>query len=96
MAKKNTLKLTNIWKNRGLPTSLKIRLLKILICPIMLYGAEAWTLRIAEKEQIESAEMWFYGVLKIKWTEKRTNKRILEELSVQRQLPKEIIKRRHR
>ena len=44
-----------------------------------MYGAEAWTLRKAEKEQIESSEIWFYI---IKWTEKRTNRIIPEQLSV--------------
>ena len=51
----------------------------------------------SRKEQIESAEMWFYRrILRIKRIEKRTNKSILEELSVQRQLLKEINKRRLR
>ena len=97
MAKQKTLQLTNIWKDRGIPKSLKVKLLRILIWPVLLYGAEAWTLRKAEKEQIESAEMWFYRrILRVKWTEKRTNRSILEELSVQRQLLKEIDKRRLR
>ena len=48
----------------------------------MIYGAEAWTLRKAEKEQIESAEMWFYRrILIIKRTKKLTSKSILEQLS---------------
>jgi len=51
----------------------------------------------SRKEQIESAEMWFYRrILRIKWTEKRTNKSLLEQLSVKWQLLKEINKRRLR
>ena len=62
-----------------------------------MYGAEAWALRKAEKEQIESAEMWFYRrILRIKWKEKHTNKSILEKLSAQKQLLKEIDKRKLR
>ena len=60
MAKQKTLQLTNIWKNRGIPNILKIKLIKTLIWPVMLYGAEAWTLRKEEKNKIEAAEMWFY------------------------------------
>ena len=53
----------------------------------MMYGAEVWTLRKAEKKKIESSEMWFYRcILRNKWTGKCTNKSILEELSVQRRL----------
>ena len=97
LAKQKNLQLTNIWKDRGIPKSSKVKLLRILIWPVLLYGAEAWTLRKAKKEQIESAEMWFYRhILRVKWTEKRTNRSILEELSVQRQLLKEINKRRRR
>ena len=97
MAKQKTLQLKNIWKNRGISNILKIKLIKVLIWPVMLYGSEAWTLRKAEKDKIEAAEMWFYRrLLRIKWTGKRTNESILKELSVQRQLLVEIDKRRLR
>ena len=58
---------------------------------------DVWCIRKAEKEKIGSAEMWFYKrILRIKWTQKRTNKSILEELSVRRQLFEDINKRRPR
>ena len=63
----------------------------------MLYGSEAWTLRKEEKNKIEAAEMWFYRrLLRIKWTDKRTNDSVLDELSVNRQLLAEVDKRRLR
>ena len=63
----------------------------------MLYGSEAWTLRKEEKNKIEAAEMWFYRrILRIKWTDKRTNDSVLDELSVSRQLLAEVDKRRLR
>ena len=62
-----------------------------------MYGGEACTQRKSEKEQITCAELRFYRhILRIKWTEKRTNKSILKELFVQRQLLKETDKRRLR
>ena len=97
MAKQKSVQLKNIWKSRGISNILKIKLIKVLIWPVMLYGSEAWTLRKAEKDKIEAAEMWFYRrLLRIKWTDKRTNESILKELSVQRQLLIEIDKRRLR
>ena len=97
MAKQKTVQLNNIWKDRGIPKILKVKLIKTLIWPVMLYGSEAWTLRKAERDKIEAAEMWFYRrLLRVKWTDKRTNNSILEELSVKRQLSNEIDKRRLR
>ena len=52
MAKKKMIDLNNIWKDRGIPTVLKIQLLKSLIWPVMMYGSEAWTLRSDEVNKI--------------------------------------------
>ena len=61
----------------------------------MPYGCEAWTCRKADENKIEAAEMWFYRrLLRVKWTDKRTNKSILEELGVSKQLLREINKRK--
>ena len=66
---------------------LKIKLLKILVWPVLLYGCEAWTLRKTDEAKINAAEMWFYRrLLRISYTEKRTNKSILEELNVSNNL----------
>ena len=97
MAKKKMIDLNNIWKDRGIPTVLKIQLLKSLIWPVMMYGSEAWTLRSDEVNKIEAAELWFYRrLLRVSWTDKRTNESILSELNTKRILSSEINKRRLR
>ena len=74
MAKNKMVHLNNIWKDHGIETNLKLQLLKCLIWPVMLYGCEAWTKKKADSKRIEAAEMWFYRrLLRVKWTEKRTN-----------------------
>ena len=60
MAKQKMLQLNNIWKDRGVPNSLKIIILKCLVWPVVMYGCEAWTLRKEEEKKINAAEMWFY------------------------------------
>ena len=81
------MQLTNIWKDRGIPVTLKMKLLKCLIWPVMIYGCEAWTLKKADTKRIEAAEMWFYRrLLRISWTERRTNQSILDQLAVKREL----------
>lgn len=81
MAKRKMIELNNIWKDRSIPTVLKVQLLKGLIWPVMLYGCEAWTLRTDELNKINAAELWFYRrLLRVSWTDKRTNESILSEL----------------
>ena len=95
MAKRKMVDLNNIWKDRGIPTKLKTQLLKSLIWPVMMYGCEAWTLRADELNKINAAELWFYRrLLRVSWTDKRTNESILKELNTKRLLLSEIEKRR--
>ena len=83
MAKQKMIQLNNIWKDRGIPRYLKIRIVKTLIWPVLMYGSEAWTLRKLERDKINAAEMWFYRrLLRVKWSDRRTNDSILNELSV--------------
>ena len=91
MAKQKLVQLNNIWKDRSIPTSMKLDLLKCLIWTVMIYGCEAWTLRTSDETRLEAAEMWCYRrLLRVSWKDKRTNDSILTELSVQKQILKEI------
>jgi len=95
MAKQKMVQLNNIWKDKAVPRELKIRILKCLIWPVVLYGNEAWALRKDDENRIQAAEMWFYRrLLRVKWTDKRTNESVLKELGVQRLMLSKISKRR--
>lgn len=86
-AKGKMMQLENIWKDRNLSTPLKLQILKALIWSVLLYGAEGWTLKKADENRINAAEMWLYRrLLRVSWKEKRTNESILQELGVERQL----------
>ena len=86
-AKQNMVHLNNIWKDHSLPLQLKLKILKCLICPVMMYGCAAWTLIKADEKKIETAEMWFYRrLLRVKWTEKRTNQSVLKEIGSPKQM----------
>ena len=87
MAKQRMVQLTNLWKDRSIPTELKMKILKCLVWPIMLYGSETWTMKRYDEKKVEAAEIWFYRrVLRIKWTDKRTNDNVLQELSTKKRL----------
>ena len=91
MAKQKMLQLRNLWKDSSIPTELKIRLLKCLIWPVVMYGCEAWTLRKSEESRLNAVEMWLYRcLLGVKWQQKRTNDSILEKLGVERRLLLEV------
>ena len=95
MAKKRMLDLVNIWKDKTITLSLKIKLLKCLVWTVMTYGAEGWTLKKKDEKRINSAEMWFYRrLLRISWKEKRTDENILEEIGCTRELLSSVKKRK--
>ena len=94
LAKKRVVDLENIWKDKSIPNNLKIKLLRALIWPVILYGSEGWTLRKTDEKKIESSEMWCYRrLLIISWKDKRTNKSILQELDKKPELL-ELVKKR--
>ena len=83
MEKQKMVQLNNIWKDKGVPRELKIRILKWLIWPVVLYGSETWALRKDDENRIQAAEIWFCRRLpRVKWTDKRTNESVLKELGV--------------
>ena len=87
IAKDAMTRLTNIWKNRGISNTTKIRLVRALILPIFLYGVETWTIRARERQRIDAFEMWCWRrMLRIPWTAKRTNVSILAQLHIKQRL----------
>ena len=97
MTKQKMVQFNNTWKDRGIPVPLKLKMLKCLIWPVLLYGCEAWTLRKEEADKLRAAEMWLYRrLLRVSWKDKRTNESILTELSLERQIIHEIDRRRLR
>ena len=87
MARSATSKLTKIWKDRSISNATKLRLAKALIFPIATYAAETWTMKKADRKRIESFEMWVYRrILRVSWTEHRTNQSVLDELRVKERL----------
>lgn len=86
--------LEKIWKDRQITTNTKKRLVRSLIHPIFLYGAESWTLCTADRNRADAFEMWCWRrMLRIPWTARRTNVSILKELQITERLSKECRRR---
>jgi len=67
--------------------------MKQIVWAVFLYGAEGWTIKKSDKNRIEALEMWCWRkMLGVSWWEHRTNKSILEELDVERELMAKVVK----
>ena len=74
-------KMAPLWKSQS--TELKWRTLKACIFPVAIYGCEAWTISKTDEKKITSFEMKCYRkILRISWTERKTNASVLEQLGV--------------
>ena len=60
----------------------KVRLVKAMVFPVVMYGCESWTVKKAERWRIEAFELWCWRrVLRVPWTARRSNQSILKEIS---------------
>ena len=63
-----------------LPT--KVRLVKAMVIPVVMYACESWTVKNAESQRIDAFELWYWRrLLRIPWTARRSNQSILKEIS---------------
>ena len=75
--------LDNILKSRDITLSIKVRLLKAMVFPVVVYGCESWTIKKAER-RIDACELWSTPqrrLLRVPWTARRSNQSILKEIS---------------
>ena len=68
------------WKTDiTLPT--KIRLVKAMVFPVVMYGCESWIVKKAEHRRIHAFKLWWRRFLRVPWTARRSNQSILKEIS---------------
>ena len=73
--------LDSIFKSRDITLLTKIRLVKAMVFPVVMYGCESWTVKKAERQRIDVFELWCWRrLLRIPWTARRSNKSILKEI----------------
>ena len=74
--------LDSIFKSRDITLPTKVRLVKALAFPVVMYGCESWTVKKAEGRRIDAFEPWCWRrLLRVPWTAKRSNQSILKEIS---------------
>ena len=74
--------LDSIFKSRDITWPTKIRLVKAMVFPVVMYGCESWTVKKAECQRINAFEVWCWRrLLRVPWTARRSNQSILKEIS---------------
>ena len=74
--------LDSIFKSRDFTLSTKVRLVKAMVFPVVMYGCESWTIKKAERRRIDAFELWCWRrLLRVPWTARRSNQSILKEIS---------------
>ena len=75
-------KLDSIFKSRDITLPTKVRLVKAMVFPVVMYGCESWTMKKAERQRIDTFELWCWRrLLRVPWTARRFDQSILKEIS---------------
>ena len=74
--------LDNILKSRDITLPTKVRLVKAMVFPVVMYECESWTVKKAERRRTDAFEVWCWRrLLRVPWTARRSNQSILKEIS---------------
>ena len=85
--------LDSILKSRDITLPTKVRLVKAMVFPVVVYGCESWTIKKAEYGRIHALELWCWRrLLRVPWTARRSNQSILKEISPEYSLEGLILK----
>ena len=82
LGRKVMTNLDSIFKGRDITLPTKVRLVKIMVFPVVMYGCESWTIKKAECQRIDAFELWCCRrLLRVPWTARRSNQSILKEIN---------------
>ena len=71
---------------------MKVRLVKAMVFPVVMYGCESWTVKKTERRRIDAFELWCWiRLLRVPWTERRSNQSILKEINPEYSLEKSLM-----
>ena len=74
--------LDSIFKSKDITLPTKVRLVKAMVFPVVMYGCESWTVKKAERWRIDAFELWCWRrLLRVPWTARRSNQSILKVIS---------------
>ena len=82
LGRKVMTKLDSIFKSRDITLPTKVRLVKAMVFPVVMYGCENWTVKKTKGQRIDASELWCWRrLLRVPWTARSSNQCILKEIS---------------
>ena len=82
LGRKVMINLVSIFKSRDITLPTKVRLVKAMVFPVVMYGCESWTVKKAERRSSDAFELWCWRrLLRVPWTARRSNQPILKEIN---------------
>ena len=82
LGRKVMTNLDSMFKSRDITLPMKVRLVKAMVFPVVMYGCKSWTVKKAERRRIDAFELWCWRrLLRVSWTARRSNQSILKEIS---------------
>ena len=85
--------LDSTFKSRDITLPKKVRLVRAMGFPVVMYGCESWTVKKAECRRIDAFELWFWRrLLRVPWTARRSNQSVLKEISPEYSLEGLVLK----
>ena len=93
LGRKAMTNLDSILKSREFTLLTKVRIVKAVFFPVVVYGCESWTIKKAERQRIDAFELWCWRrFLRVSWTAKRSNESILKEINPEYSLERLMLK----
>ena len=87
------INLDSIFESRDITLPTKVRLVKAMVFPVVIYGCDSWTVNKTECRRIDAFELWCWRrLLRVPWTARRSNKSILKEIGLGRSLEGMMLK----
>ena len=84
LGRKVVTNLDSILKSKDITLPTKVRLVKAMVFPVVMYGCESWAIKKAEHQRIDAFELWYWRrLLRVPWTARRSNQSILKEISLE-------------
>ena len=81
LGRKVMTNIDSILKSRDITLPTKVRLVKAMVFPVVMYRCESWTVKKAERRRIDAFELWCWRrLLRVPWTARRSNQSILKEI----------------
>ena len=82
LGRKAMTNLDRVLKSRDITLPTKVRIVKAMVFPVVMYGCESWTMKKAECQSIDAFKLWFWRrLLRVPWTVRRSNQSVVKEIN---------------